>query len=81
MNDRGSTTELFCPRLETERQEGRKTNFPGVLKDFGCPYQEAEVTGKRAKFLFSNMRHLKTPAIAERIVKELASKSLNSFVD
>ena len=70
--------ELFCPRLETERQEDEK-QIVQVLKDFGWSYQEREVTGKRAKF-WLYIAAPETPAIAERIVQELASKSIDSFV-
>lgn len=74
----GDQPELFCPRLETERQEDIK-QISQVLKDFGWSYQEREVTGKRAKF-WLYIAAPETPAIAERIVKELASKSIDSFV-
>jgi len=70
--------ELLCPRLETERQEDKK-QITQVLKDFDWPYQEKEVIGKRAKF-WLYIAAPETPAIAERIVKELASKSIDSYV-
>ena len=70
--------ELFCPRLETERSEDKK-QIVRVLKDFGWDYQDREVTGKRPKF-WLYIAAPETPAIAARIVKELAAKSIDSFV-
>ncbi|MBJ7539513.1 SPOR domain-containing protein [Marinomonas transparens] len=73
-----SSVELFCPRIETERQSDKKI-IVQVLKEFAWPYQEKEVTGKRPKFwLYINAPE--TPEIAKDIVKELAAKSIDSFV-
>ncbi|ETI61031.1 SPOR domain-containing protein [Marinomonas profundimaris] len=74
----GDEPELFCPRLETERKDD-KTQITQVLKEFGWSHKEREITGKRAKF-WLYIAAPETPAIAERIVKELAAKSIDSFV-
>ncbi|RBP78637.1 SPOR domain-containing protein [Marinomonas rhizomae] len=70
--------ELFCPRLEAERDEDKKQIIQ-VLKSFDWAYTDREVTGKRPKF-WLYIAAPETPAIAGRIVKELASKSIDSFV-
>ncbi|MGJ8648377.1 MAG: SPOR domain-containing protein [Marinomonas colpomeniae] len=69
---------LFCPRIEVERQDD-KVQIIKVLTDFGWRYVEKEVTGKRPKF-WLYISAPETPAIAGGIVKELASKSIESFV-
>ena len=74
----GDSPELYCPRLETEREEDKK-QITQELKSFGWTYTDREVTGKRPKF-WLYIAAPETPAIAERIVKELASKSIDSFV-
>lgn len=74
----GDSPELYCPRLETEREEDKK-QITQELKSFGWAYADREVTGKRPKF-WLYIAAPETPAIAERIVKELASKSIDSFV-
>lgn len=74
----GDSPELFCSRLETERDEDKK-QVAQVLKSFGWSYKDREVSGKRPKF-WLYIAAPETPAIAERIVKELASKSIDSFV-
>lgn len=70
--------ELFCPRVETERAEDKR-QITQVLKEFGWAYQDREVTGKRPKF-WLYIAAPETPTMAEKIVKELASKSIDSFV-
>lgn len=70
--------ELFCPRIEAERSEDRQ-QIVKVLNGFGWDYQDREVTGKRPKF-WLYIAAPETPEIAARIVKELASKSIDSFV-
>ena len=70
--------ELFCPRIEVERENDKK-QIVQVLKDFDWGYQVKEVTGKRPKF-WLYIAAPETPAIASRIVKELADKSIESFV-
>jgi hypothetical protein len=74
----GDQPKFLCPRMETERQEDSK-QITQVLNDFGWSYQEREVTGKRPKF-WLYIAAPETPVIAERIVKDLASKSIDSFV-
>ncbi|NLQ18647.1 SPOR domain-containing protein [Marinomonas sp. M1K-6] len=74
----GDVEALFCPRLETEKLEDKK-QLAQVLQDFGWPYQEREVSGKRPKF-WLYIAAPETPELAETIVKELASKSIDSFV-
>ncbi|NLU99637.1 SPOR domain-containing protein [Marinomonas sp. UCMA 3892] len=74
----GDYPDLYCPRLETERESDSK-QIVQVLKEFKWPYTEQEVSGKRPKF-WLYIAAPETPAIAERIVKELASKSIDSFV-
>ena len=69
---------LFCPRIEVERQDD-KAQIIKVLADFGWQYVEQEVTGKRPKF-WLYISAPETPEIAGGIVKELASKSIDSFV-
>ncbi|NVK75659.1 SPOR domain-containing protein [Marinomonas sp. CT5] len=69
---------LYCPRLETEREDDKKQIIQ-TLADFKWPYTVKEVSGKRPKF-WLYIAAPDTPAIAERIVKELASKSIDSFV-
>ncbi len=74
----GDSSELYCPRLETERDDDKK-QITKVLKSFGWAYKDREISGKRPKF-WLYIAAPETPAIAERIVKELASKSIDSFV-
>ena len=69
---------LLCPRVETERQEDKK-QITQVLTDFGWAYKEQEVTGKRPQF-WLYIAAPDTPATAAKIVKDLASKSVDSFV-
>lgn len=73
-----STSAVFCPRLETEHQDD-KQRIIQVLNDLGWSYKEKESTGKRAKF-WLYIAAPETPALADRIVKELATKSIDSFV-
>ena len=74
----GDSPSLYCPRLETEREDDKK-QIVQVLKEFKWPFTEKEVSGKRPKF-WLYIAAPETPAIAEKIVKELASKSIDSFV-
>ncbi|WP_417529075.1 SPOR domain-containing protein [Marinomonas shanghaiensis] len=69
---------LLCPRMEMERQEDKK-QITQALNDFGWSYKEQEVTGKRPKF-WLYIAAPDTPATAAKIVKDLASKSVDSFV-
>ena len=69
---------LFCPRIETERQED-KIQAVKMLAALGWRYTEREITGKRPKF-WLYITAPDTPEIATRIVKELSSKSIDSFV-
>lgn len=71
-------SELFCPRIEVERENDKK-QIVQVLDDFDWGYQVKEVTGKRPKF-WLYIAAPETPEIANRIVKELAAKSIDSFV-
>ncbi|MBR7889377.1 SPOR domain-containing protein [Marinomonas sp. A79] len=71
-------SDVFCPRLETERQDDKR-QITQALNALGWPYQEREITGKRPKF-WLYIAAPDTPALAERIVKELAAKSIDSFV-
>jgi hypothetical protein len=70
--------DVFCPRIEVERQED-KVQITKVLADFGWAYQEKEVPGKRAKF-WLYVAAPETPEKANQIVKDLKSKSIDSFV-
>jgi len=70
--------ELFCPRMEVERESDKKQIIQ-ALDDFDWGYQIKEVTGKRPKF-WLYIAAPETPEIASRIVKELAAKSIDSFV-
>jgi len=74
----GDSPSLYCPRLETEREDDKK-QIVQVLKEFKWPFTEKEVSGKRPKF-WLYIAAPETPAIAEKIVKELALKSIDSFV-
>lgn len=69
---------LLCPRMEMERQEDKK-QITQALNDFGWSYKEQEVTGKRPKF-WLYIAAPDTPTTAAKIVKDLASKSVDSFV-
>ncbi|MCB5162113.1 SPOR domain-containing protein [Marinomonas algarum] len=70
--------QTFCPRIETEKLQD-KLRIVQALDKGGWPYQAREITGKRAKY-WLYIAAPKTPAIAEDIVKELATKSIDSFV-
>ncbi|ETX09938.1 sporulation protein [Marinomonas ushuaiensis DSM 15871] len=72
------TPDLFCPRLEVEREDDKK-QIAQALKDFDWGYQVKEVIGKRARF-WLYIAAPETSEIAGRIVKELAAKSIDSFV-
>ncbi|TYL49141.1 SPOR domain-containing protein [Marinomonas sp. IMCC 4694] len=78
LSDDLRSSAVFCPRLETEHQEDKKQIIQ-ALNDLGWPYKEKESTGKRAKF-WLYIAAPETPALADRIVKELAAKSIDSFV-
>jgi cell division septation protein DedD len=70
--------ELFCPHIELER-EGDKKQVVSVLESFDWQYKVEQVTGKRPKF-WLYIAAPETPEIANKIVKELAAKSIDSFV-
>lgn len=70
--------ELLCPLMEVERENDKK-QIVQVLKEFDWGYQVKEMTGKRPKF-WLYIAAPETPEIANRIVKELAAKSIDSFV-
>jgi hypothetical protein len=70
--------ELFCPRIEVERQADQKF-IVQVLNDFDWSYQEKEVAGKRLKY-WLYIDAPETPEIAASIVKELSDKSIDSFI-
>ena len=69
---------VFCPRIETEKS-GDETQIVKTLKAFDWAYREQETLGKRPKYWL----YIDAPATKQRateIVKDLASKSIDSFI-
>lgn len=73
-----SKVGLICPRMEVERSEDR-LQIENVLMKFGWRYKVDEVMGKRPKY-WLYIPAPKTPESAKQIVKDLASKSIDSFI-
>jgi len=74
----GATDGVFCPRIETEKSSD-EAQIVKTLKSFGWAYKEGETLGKRPKFWL----YIDAPATKQRateIVKDLASKSIDSFI-
>ncbi|MFT2099681.1 SPOR domain-containing protein [Marinomonas sp. 2405UD66-6] len=74
----GSAESAFCPLIEVERQ-AEKEQIQKALDDRAWPYETNETSGKRTKF-WLYVAAPETQAKAREIVKDLASKSIDSFV-
>ncbi|MEO9275864.1 SPOR domain-containing protein [Marinomonas sp. 5E14-1] len=74
----GSTESAFCPHVEVERQV-EKEQIQNALDDLAWSYEINEISGKRTKF-WLYVAAPETQAKAREIVKELTSKSIDSFV-
>ncbi|REG81142.1 SPOR domain-containing protein [Marinomonas pollencensis] len=74
----GESTAEFCPRIETEKS-GDEAQVVKALKAFGWEYSEQETVGKRPKYWL----YIDAPETKQRateIVKDLAAKSIDSFI-
>lgn len=68
----------FCPQIEMERS-AEEAKVTKVLNTLGWKYSEKETMGKRPKF-WLYIDAPKTKERANEIVKDLASKSIDSFI-
>ncbi|KZN12497.1 SPOR domain-containing protein [Marinomonas sp. TW1] len=69
---------FLCPRMEIEHQSSLKEIEAG-LAEMGWSYDDNDITGKRPKF-WLYIAAPETPEKARDIVKDLAGKSIDSFV-
>ena len=73
-----SPENLLCPRFVADNQSSRAA-VKAELQKLGWAFDEQEVTGKRPKF-WLYIPAPETPQKAAAIVKDLASKKIDSFV-
>lgn len=69
---------LLCPLIEVERQAER-VQVQTALDGLGWTYEIGDVSGKRTKY-WLYVAAPESQAAAREIVKDLASKSIDSFV-